>query len=636
MKLLKNFKLGKKILYNESFDPEFILNTQPVGSMIFRENYIQKGDGYETCIHIHDLPATVNELWLRKITELEDVVTTVDISTEKSQKIIDKLSKSITEYSIRENQATNAYEGLQASKNSQKSEMILNEVTDGEIIKRIHIRIFVYARTIFDLENKVSKILEDIEGASFKGTIYLNELEDDFKSLQNTLTIQKENFITHRSGNFIPASTLGASFNYHYSYLNDPKGTYFGTSFTGGNILFDIFNRTEERKSYNGVLYGKMRAGKSTFLKKLTLTELAKGNKARVFDASGEFNEIAKGFNSKFFALDGTNGILNPLQVLKSSSEITTTDNDKISFQKHLNKLRIFFSYFDPTLKSDDLNELEILLKRFYLKNGFIKLVEEREVYKGITDLGNEQYPILSDFFKFVKEELFTEKIENTELRKKRLDKLKLTLEVMTTTYDTLFNGKSTLSINDEDFIVFNIKSLNQYEDNIFNAIIFNVLNILWQEMINNTSMLKVKDISIDDTKYLIFVDEAHRMFNSSANEKVYTFFENYMREAPKYLAGIWFSFHLLEDNISTNESISLMNKIFKLAQYKVIFNQDNSSKELFKRVFPSELTDSEIDMIPTFKTGECLLSISGYKNIAFKVSLGFDEEKWLLNTGGI
>jgi putative ATPase traE len=637
MKILEKIRLNKEMVENENFNPDFIKNTQPMGNMIFKENYIQKGDGYETCIHIYSLPKTVNDLWLRKISEIENVITTLDITTEKSTKIINKLSKAISEYDTRETQARTAQERKRAEKNSIHNESLLDRVLDGEVIKKIHLRIFLYERTIEDLEKKVKSVLEKLEGSNFKSTIFLNELEDDFKSLQNSLTTQKEDFLTKRDGIFIESSTLGAGFNYHHSYLNDPKGTYIGTSFTGGNVIFDIFNRTEERKNYNGVLYGKQRAGKSTLLKKFTLTELTKGNRVRVFDASGEFNEIAKGFNSKFLALDGSNGIINPFQVLKSSFENENADNDRLSFQKHINKLKIFFSYFNPEFTNDDLSEIGILLEKFYIKLKLIKIDENNfKIYKGITDLKNEEYPILSDFFQFIKQEFQEENQKEKSIRIERLDKIQLTIQTMLSTYDSFFNGTSTISINDEDFIVFNIKSLNQYEDNIFNSIIFNILNILWQEMISNTSMLKVKDISIDDRKYLIFIDEAHRMFNSSADEKVYTFFENYMREAPKYLAGIWFSFHLLEDNISTKESISLMNKIFKLAQYKVIFNQDTSSKQLFSKVFSSELTESEIDLIPNFRTGECLLSISGYKNIVFKVSLGFEEEEYLLNTGGI
>ena len=78
------------------------------------------------------------------------------------------------------------------------------------------------------------------------------------------------------------------------------------------------------------------------------------------------------------------------------------------------------------------------------------------------------------------------------------------------------------------------------------------------------------------------------------------------------------------------------MSKIFKFAQYKVIFSQDTSSANLFKTAFNREITESEINILPRLNTGECILSIAGYKNIAFRVFLGFAEEKNLIATGGI
>ena len=112
--------------------------------------------------------------------------------------------------------------------------------------------------------------------------------------------------------------------------------------------------------------------------------------------------------------------------------------------------------------------------------------------------------------------------------------------------------------------------------------------------MVNNTSVKGV--ISEDDTKYLVLIDEAHRLL-SSGDEKITKFFEFFLREARKYLGGIWFSFHLLEDNQITQGNLSNMSKIFKFAQYKVIFSQDTSSANLFKTAFNREITDSEINI---------------------------------------
>lgn len=58
-----------------------IEKTQPMGNIIFKENYIIKGDGYETCIHIYDYPENVGRFWLKVISDIEDVITTIDIGT---------------------------------------------------------------------------------------------------------------------------------------------------------------------------------------------------------------------------------------------------------------------------------------------------------------------------------------------------------------------------------------------------------------------------------------------------------------------------------------------------------------------------------------------------------------------------
>src|SRR5699024_7066324 len=99
---------------------------------------------------------------------------------------------------------------------------------------------------------------------------------------------------------------------------------------------------------------------------------------------------------------------------------------------------------------------------------------------------------------------------------------------------------------------------------------------------------------------------------------------------------GIYFSTNLLEDFVKNSSDSTTMNEILQLSQYKFIFKQDNSSKSKFNEVFNEQLTSSDIDRISNFKTGECLLSISGYRNIAFKVRLGFEEEMKLLTTGGL
>ncbi|MGU9338019.1 VirB4 family type IV secretion system protein, partial [Clostridium perfringens] len=66
----------KKLEYN----PYLIDKIQPCGGIIFKDNYIKKGDGYEACINIYDYPSEVSHFWLKGlIKELDDTVITVDV-----------------------------------------------------------------------------------------------------------------------------------------------------------------------------------------------------------------------------------------------------------------------------------------------------------------------------------------------------------------------------------------------------------------------------------------------------------------------------------------------------------------------------------------------------------------------------
>src|SRR5690625_5733268 len=77
-----------------------------------------------------------------------------------------------------------------------------------------------------------------------------------------------------------------------FSGLNDQRGSYLGSSFRGGNVMFDLFHSDKLRRFYNGVVIGKMGAGKSTTLKKLLMDNEARGNFIRGFDVTGEFKTL--------------------------------------------------------------------------------------------------------------------------------------------------------------------------------------------------------------------------------------------------------------------------------------------------------------------------------------------------------
>ena len=59
----------------------------------------------------------------------------------------------------------------------------------------------------------------------------------------------------------------------------------------------------------------------------------------RTFDISGEFTNLTKVYGGKVIKLDGTNGILNPLEILKAD------ENEGISFARHISKFLRFINF---------------------------------------------------------------------------------------------------------------------------------------------------------------------------------------------------------------------------------------------------------------------------------------------------
>ncbi|KAB2435266.1 type IV secretion system protein VirB4, partial [Bacillus cereus] len=64
---------------------------------------------------------------------------------------------------------------------------------------------------------------------------------------------------------------------------------------------------------------------KSTLLKKLFLDNKIRNNFIRGFDVTGEFETLIKEVNGQMVALDGTQGLINPLQIYRSRID----DEDK-------------------------------------------------------------------------------------------------------------------------------------------------------------------------------------------------------------------------------------------------------------------------------------------------------------------
>ncbi|MGU9410861.1 VirB4 family type IV secretion system protein, partial [Clostridium perfringens] len=116
------------------------------------------------------------------------------------------------------------------------------------------------------------------------------------------------------------------------------------------------------------------------------------------------------------------------------------------------------------------------------------------------------------------KEEL---KTNLTTKRQERIESIKLTIENAINNYSKLFNGYSTIEdMSSERILSFELRNLSQFDNRIFNAQMFSILTMLWngalKQGIKQKKLFDSGAITLDEaTKYLLFIDEAHKYINS-------------------------------------------------------------------------------------------------------------------------
>jgi hypothetical protein len=621
------------------YNPYLVAEIQSQGGIKFEEAYIRKGDGYETCIHVYDYNTIVTDLWLEPIVNMPNVVATIDVSTPRRKEIIESINKSMAEQNVRHEAAKDNIDRIDARESFTELSEMYDAITQGEVMKRIHLRYYVSAKTLDELEKQTQDVMEMLEAQNFRGSVFLNEQEYEWGGLFTSYTTQSK-YTNKRKGKEIPSLALAGGYPFHFTSLDDSFGTHFGTTDTKGNVLFDLFHRDPLRKFYNALMIGKMRSGKSTLLKKVALDNAIKGNFTRILDVTGEFEELIKALDGKVVALDGSTGLINPLQVYATVTDDEGHILSDASFRQHLSKLNVFYRFLNPDATDSELKEYENLLRALYIRFGLWDEGNPNE--STITSRKAKEYPIFSDFLSFIQEELysdFDQKIihENlSEQRKNRLETIELNILNIITNYSQLFNGPSSIdNINKEQVVSFPLRHLSELKPEIFQAQLFNIMNMLWEGMLMNGSpqfrAFNKKQLRFEDAiRYLIVIDEAHHIINTrKGSEHGVEYLQRFMREARKYFGGIIFASHLITDFVPENSdkgSAEEVKKLFGLTQYKIIGQQDAESLKKLQEVFTGQLTDSELAQIPYLKTGEIFLCISGVKNIKLQVDISNEE----------
>ena len=512
---------------------------------------------------------------------------------------------------------------------------------EHEVVKRLYIRVFVYAATLDELEKRCRKIIHD--NHMFRFGRYASEQLDDFQSIF-VPTMREKSMINKPAGTPIDAENLTGFYPFNHIKLDDPKGSYYGYTQTRGEVMFDPFQRDDIRTRSFFFVTGNAGMGKSTLLKKMNDDVFSRGAFIRNFDVSSEYTSQTKDQSGVVISLDKPEYLINPFEIFPTEINDDGTSNEIGSFDRQIDKLKNMFKFFNPQATPDDTTMLDKWLNKFYEKqNIWVANAAKVQPDIKVTNLylPREAYPTLEDFVLFANEQKRT---ATSDIRRRPTNIDEISMNRITSTFQSLLTNKGTMfngitrfpDLSNEQVVTFNLRGLQAQGQNVFNAQVYQVLTLLSGEITKNglsqRHLLQTGDITEDDAKwYYLNLDEVENLITPHFSFGV-EYLASLMEQMRKNNCAITMAAPTIKDLImnvnSDNPYIIAVQKIFSLFQINFFFQISNDDLPRLKVALGQSTSMAELQGLTTLRRGECLMNINGDRNIRFFVDITNEEKR--------
>lgn len=383
----------------------------------------------------------------------------------------------------------------------------------------------------------------------------------------------------------LPASSVANPYPFSFSGKTDENGFYLGRDKFGSNIIVDFDKRSDDKTNANTLILGNSGQGKS-YLLKLILTNLRESGKNIIcLDPEMEYVDLTKNLGGCFIDLMSGEYIINVLEPKSWGDEAADDDaprafKSKTKLSQHISFLRDFFrSYKD--FSDREIDTIELLLIKLYEKFGISDNTDWNAMKP--TD-----FPILSDFYELIEAEYksFNPK-EKGLYTAENLQNICLGLHSICVGAESkFFNGYT--NITDSRFITFGVKGLLQASKNIRNALLFNVLAYMSEQLLSRGNTVA----SIDE--FYLFLT------NLTAVEYI----RNFMKRVRKKESAFILASQNIEDFLVENVR-ELTKPLFSIPTHIFLFYPGTIEKKTYMDTLQVE--DSEYGLIQFSQRGVCL-----------------------------
>ncbi|MBR4693489.1 MAG: ATP-binding protein [Bacilli bacterium] len=474
------------------------------------------------------------------------------------------------------------------------------------------LHVMITADSPEQLELRRMQVLSYIDALGMKAIPLMFEQE---KVLKSIIPIFPRQDIEGRIGTPIPSVTISAMYPFVFDSVKDPgDATLFGIDFSGGVILFNQFlykiKKEHNRNNANMIILGTSGSGKSTAAKVLIRTHIRNGYKVICVDPEGELEDMCRALNGSFLDLGkgGEYGMINPLEIVADADEEELAQGLGYTvLTRSLQSLKAFMKYYSPTIEEDVLAMFSEVVQDTYKR---YKIDFDTD----FSQLTSQDYPTFDDVYATIKGRLLSmpEKTRERDI----MERLELKVRPLTKELRYYFTGKTTLNI-DSNFIVFNIKDLMNSDENIRNALFFNILKYAWSQCLDR------------EITTVLTVDEAHVLL-STRNELGAEFLAQMQRRARKYNTGTIIITQQPTDFAAPNVIVH-GKAIFDNASYYLVMGLKKQAAEDLGLLI--DLNDSETDSIKYYNQGEALF-VCGSRRMRIRI-LCTQEELDSFGSGG-
>ena len=412
----------------------------------------------------------------------------------------------------------------------------------------------------------------------------------------------------------LPASSVANLYPFNYSGKTDANGFYLGRDKFGSNIIVDFNKRTDDKTNANILILGNSGQGKS-FLLKLILTNMRQsGMHVLALDPEMEYEELTLNLGGCFIDLMSGEYIINVLEPKTWDENGSPNDPDapnafrcSSKLSQHISFLKDFFRTYKD-FDDREIDTIEIMLTKLYSKWGITD-------HSRFDRLKPADYPVLSDLYELIGAEYKAFDESNRQLyTAELLQRICLGLHSLCKGAESkFFNGHT--NITSDSFITFGVRGLLQAGKNIRNAMLFNILSYMSNELLTAGNTVA----SIDE--FYLFLT------NLTAVEYI----RNFMKRVRKKDSAVILASQNLEDfNIDGIREYT--RPLFSIPTHAFLFNAGNIDARFY--IDTLQLEQSEYNLIRYPQRGVCLYKC-GNERYNLMVQAPEHKEQFFGKAGG-